>query len=208
MIPKLAIIGLALLPPALVAAGQLVADVPAGFFTRDPTTTLGGHPLTGALSTLGVLGWWSAATAAALTWRVAVHRGAGAATPAFFASAALLTAAMAFDDVYLGHDFLLPRELGIPEPWVLIALALGALAFLVAFRGHVRRYGSAWFWAAGGCFALSLGVDQVQELWGSPWRIVFEDGAKWMGIVFWAAFVLRAAWTELALSGGSPDPAW
>jgi len=34
-------------------------------------------------------------------------------------------------------------------------------------------------------------VDAFQERWSSPWRILFEDGFKLLGIVSWSSYLIR-----------------
>jgi hypothetical protein len=61
-IPALAIVyGLTLGVLALAVLASVRTGVPIAFFVRDPSVTLGGDPLTGALSNLGALVWCVAA---------------------------------------------------------------------------------------------------------------------------------------------------
>ena len=58
--PLLAVIfGPAVLLFASTALVTLRTGIDPSFFVRDPSSTLGGHPLTGMQSHLGVLAWWA-----------------------------------------------------------------------------------------------------------------------------------------------------
>lgn len=204
----LGFLAIAALPLGLIAVAFAVADVPLGFFLRDPTTSLGGHPLTGAVSSAGVLLWWTAVTACGLA-AVLNHRDGGPArTVAFFTTGGVLAGLLALDDLFLVHDYVGPRHLGIPEPLVLALLGGVGLIFLVAFSGEIRQSRAPWFMGAVILFGLSLGVDCFQARFTSSWRIFVEDGLKWLGIFAWTTFfVLRSldATTGLVGSGEAVD---
>ena len=64
---------------AVVAAGVillatlivgLTQDIPFGWFSREPTETLGGHPLTGFQSSLGVLAMCASGAVILFAWGV------------------------------------------------------------------------------------------------------------------------------------------
>jgi hypothetical protein len=171
--------------PLLAAVGT---GVPVGVFLRDPVATLGGHPLTGLQSHVGVLIWWGAASICLFS--VAVLRRPGERRlRAFAASYGVLSAVLALDDLFLLHEDLAPRYLGIHELAVVAAYGVAAVALTVAFRDVILRSEYRLLAAAVGFFAVSILTDQViAKYWQSGWRIVVEDGLKLVGVVSWTAY--------------------
>ncbi len=107
--------------PALILLGlTIVANVykgtPFRFFTADPTATLGGHPLTGMQSNLGVLAW--SATGAICLFAHTFLRARQASS--FFLWSGVITIALALDDFFHLHEFFAPRYLRIKEDIVYI----------------------------------------------------------------------------------------
>src|SRR6266545_2176521 len=91
------------------------------------------HPLTGILSSLGILLWCAAASicfSAAMTLRKVKPRD----TFLFLLSSALLSTYLLFDDLFQFHEALAPRYLGLNEKVVYAALGIAVSAYLVAFR--------------------------------------------------------------------------
>ena len=82
-------------------------------------------------------------------------------------------------------------NLGIPQAVFLALIGLAAISYFVLQRIFLLRSG-AWVLAISLlCFAISLGIDQIVHSIDSRW-IVIEDGPKFIGIVAWFLFHLRA----------------
>lgn len=191
-------VALALLGLAFAASALL--DLPIAFFVRDPAATLDGHPLTGALSNLGILVW---CTAAVICFFASALLGAPGRTLArFFFWSGVLTAILLLDDFFLFHDDLAKRAFGVPQRLVEVGYVAGVGAYLLIFRRVILE--SKWprLLLALSFFAASMFVDQVQHLWPSPWRIGFEDGAKFLGIVAWMAYFVDGAFRAVAADHG------
>lgn len=102
----------------------------------DVVSTAAVHPWTGALSTLGLLGWGGCVAMFALTG--VTLRGRGDPRAGFFLAAAALLAYLTIDDAYLLHEFAFDDELGIPQP---VVYALLAAAILWLARRYARVVG-------------------------------------------------------------------
>lgn len=147
------------------------------------------HIYDGAVSTLGIMLW--AATAAVALFSAflcfATDRGRAA---AFGLHGFLLSGFLALDDAYLLHDVAAPN-LGVPQLVFLLVIGSAAVSYFAVQRDFLRRSGT-WVLAislAG--FAISLGVDQIAHSI-QPFWIVVEDGPKFIGIVAWFLYHLRA----------------
>lgn len=167
-----------------------------GMYTSDPTATLGGHPLVGALSSVGALGWCAAATLCLFTWLVRRRRTAGRVSAGFLLSSGLLMAALMVDDLFLVHEWIAPRVLGMPENLVLSVYALAMLTWLVAFRWTIVATEYLLLVLAAGFAALSLAVDLTWDS-SADLRYFLEDGSKLLGIVGWLGYLGRVCYREL-----------
>jgi hypothetical protein len=160
---------------------------------RDPVAQFGLPVYAGFISYFGVL--LLCATAAMTAFVAAVIREA----TSLFAFIAAFSALLALDDLYLLHELVGPRYLGIPQK---AFLALYAVLGLVALRllvGHVGIRRSAGLVVALGCLGMSALVDLAVP--GSAGfgagrvtlrQVVLEDLFKLAGWAAWFAF-----WTSL-----------
>lgn len=187
--------------PALIlaaAVGGVLVVALAGVFaravgvsnetlTREPQVVLEGPAYVGALSNLGVLAFAVGAAVAGLAATLVVGR-----RRTMFASAAVLTAAMLADDLFLLHDVVYPR-LGIPEVVVQVGY-LAAIAAIVALaRAELGPVAVVGIGLTLACWAISVGMDTVLNNHPLNLDQLVEDGAKFVGILVWSA-----VWTGVA----------
>ncbi len=187
--------------PALIfLALTIVANVYKGisfrFFSADPTATLGGHPLTGMQSNLGIFVWSAAGAICLLTQ--AVLRGRPASS--FFLWSGVITILLSLDDLFHLHEFFAPRYLGIKEKIVYIAYGIGITCYLIKFRNFFFDSKLHLLFLAFGFFSLSVLIDLLQTRWPSHWRIFFEDGFKLLGIVGWSGYLIRTSFEAIKAS--------
>ena len=189
---------LLILAPVAITAVVVVTNQlewPTPF--RDVAAVANVHPLTGAMSTLGLLLW--AATAAVWLCAALLARACHAPFAKSYAAAAAITAYLALDDSYQLHERLVPELLAMHERVVLIAIAAVALGFGIAARALLLRTPLAYL----ACLALlpmSMALDNsgigAALLFGTM-RAALEDIGKWIGIVGW---LMTALWHYRALA--------
>lgn len=172
------------------------ADVSMGTLTRDP---LSGKPAyLGLLSQVGILAW--AAGAAVSLAAASALRG----TPRgrFLLGAGALSVVLCIDDAFLLHDEVLPL-IGVPEGFIYVAYIGLIVVFLVTFRRHILQTQYAVLMLALAFLALSM----VCDAWGLPWLdpYLLEDGAKFVGITLWTAYLCTDAESALRLAM-RPEP--
>ena len=182
--------GVALLAASVAAAR--VTGRPLRAFLIDPAAELGSPAYTGVVSNVTVLVWWSAAVVACLSGLVLRRLDHPSAAPLLLLAA--LSAAAGADDLFLGHEELIP-SLGVPQKVVLIIFAAAAASALWAIRDFLREGEWGMLVVAAPCFAFSLGVDALGE--GSGIAYLLEDGAKLLGVIAWATFSVRSGWSAL-----------
>jgi len=190
--PALAIVyGLTLGALALVALLSVYSGVPVAFSLRDPTATLGAHPLTGVLSNVGVLVWCAAAGICFFTRAILPRAPGNDEMRSFLRWSGLLTTVLLLDDLFLFHESLAPDYLGLRQRLVFLSYGIATAWYLARFRRIVLGREVLVLLAALVFFTGSVFVDALQERWPSPWRILFEDGFKLLGIVSWSAYLIR-----------------
>lgn len=193
--------GPAVLLLALTAAASAAMRLPLALFVRDPAATLGGNPLTGVQSHLGVLVWWAAAAVCffgAAVLRRTRHDRPGT---AFLVWSACITAVLTLDDLFQVHEDLAVRYFRLDDKIVVLAYGVAVMTYLVRYRRMILR--SDYFLLAAGLalFAASNVVDVLlQDRWTSDARIFVEDGLKLLGIAGWSSYLIRTTFQLLSAS--------
>ena len=186
---------LIILPLTAVFVGLhfIIGNHALGELTKDPLRDLGVPYYTGAVSMIGVSMWLGAIFIMLLGWslfRRSVHRREQA---WFLAGFAVLTALLAFDDLFLLHEAVLP-ELGVPEELTMgFYAAFAAVLFLRFFR-LILRHEPLILLASLGMLALSIFIDLLAVHIPFVTRLrlyAVEDGAKVIGILLWLLYVFR-----------------
>lgn len=202
----------------------LQRSVPVSVLLNDTTYESGVPFYTGLLSNLGILIWMTAAAVSGFTYALLRYYPDHPARP-FLLASTLLTVYLTLDDFFLLHDEVFLDYVGISEPIVFGAYILMVAAYVFAFRRTIRRSEYTLLILAGGFFAISLTVDNVQELLPGLYtavrettdnpmvvvegvqqpvegavgnlRHVLEDGTKLFGIVAWCLYFVRYCTTQV-----------
>lgn len=192
----------ALVPLVLIVLFHLLADIEIAHMAQDITTIGGLHPLSGFLSSMGILLWW----ASACIWFSAawLHRQADRGQAAHFAVASgAFSAYLAADDLFLVHERLAPTYLLLPEKAIHLALGLALGWYLVRFRDSLLRPDAMTLIVGFVLLTLSVGIDVLSPQLDSAlngWAYLIEDGSKWLGITCWFGFCLARCRSEGATS--------
>jgi hypothetical protein len=183
---------------AAVAVAAVFFDVAIPSATRDIADEAGVGPFTGALSSIGILVW--CATAAVTLFSGAITSKLGEKRQSSFLFCfGLLTLILLLDDLFMFHEELVPRYLGVPDALTYAALAGLTAASLIGFRDVIWRSEYLLFVLALGFFSFSVAVDVSDGLHiGSDWMYLVEDGAKFLGIVSWAGYFVRHAYQQVS----------
>lgn len=142
-------------------------------------------PYAGFLSQAGVLVW---AFGAAVCWWSFLTLTVDRARRTFLLSGAVVTSVMMVDDVYMLHDWVLPA-VGIPENLVLAALALLGVWFVWANRRLLLQTSWPMLVAAVLGLGTMLVVDLLEHSTSIPGHIVYEEGAKFFGLLAWCTYL-------------------
>ena len=188
---------------AFFAAIKIQDRVDVGLLTRDPQVTTESPWYLGAASSIGIVGWSIAA--AVLGFAAALLYGAGDRSRPMGAvlSAAVLTSVLLVDDLLLLHDDIFLRVIPDDRP-ILFSYALVAGAWVLYFASCLPRAAFLPLGVAVAGLALSAGVDVVWISEGD-WRLIVEDGSKFLGIWAWAVFALVLSASVLSVGPRPPD---
>ncbi len=175
-----------------VALLHAITGQPIYKYTRDPAALAGLSPSTGFLSNFGIVLWMATAAICLLTSAVLPSRRARG----FFLCTAALSAALGMDDLLQLHEVYYPR-LGIPEQVIYGVYVLSVGAWLAAYRSIIRGTRFVSLGVALAAFAFGMAADQLHDS-QAPWHHLYEDGAKWIGIVGWSAYFGHTCYTWLS----------
>lgn len=186
----LATAGVAAVPLLCIVLARVLLQVQMPDMTRDVAAIANIHPLSGALSSLGILVWWTSATICLFT--AFVQRGHAEAVDAGeLVYTGLLSVYLGLDDLFQFHERLAPTYLNLSEKGVYGLLAVAVAIYLWRYRRIFREPSGVLLLLALGLLSGSVVVDVVLEPWLwrlKDWSYFVEDGLKWLGICSWAAF--------------------
>lgn len=172
--------------------------VPSTLLTRDVSAIAGLHPLTGMLSSMGILLW--CVSGAVCAFSTILLRPAKFSSPEsisifqYLMCSAILSSYLMFDDLFLFHENLASEYFGINEKVIFIFLGGYVFLYLISFRKIILKTNIFYLFLALSFLAISVLIDSVFEPYLSRfghWEYFIEDGFKWLGIVFWCSYFVE-----------------
>ncbi len=162
--------------------------VSIGKLTRDPATALKGSAYIGFLSQIGIFFWAGASVVCLFTTYILANSSGNLQLEQFFFESGLLSLLLGFDDVFLLHE-IFSAYTGIPEK-IIFAGYLGLLLlWLFQFYSIIFRTEYLLFGIALVFFGVSIFIDITKP--NIQYMVLFEDGAKLVGILSWLAYFFR-----------------
>jgi hypothetical protein len=206
ILPVRVILGIATL--TMAAVGGAVALFHATgrdwwVLLRDPAAAFEFAPSAGLFSHLGVL---AMAIGGAIAVFAALLLPGGGRQRLVLVLAGALSLWLAVDDLFLLHEKLLPRLIGLPEKVTLGLYVLLALGLMRLIGAQVFSRGYLGFWVAVGFLVVMLATDIAFEVATSASFLV-EEVAKLCGFVLWSAFWIAHARAQLRLVMAQPTSA-
>ncbi|UCG73768.1 MAG: hypothetical protein JSV45_05190 [Chromatiales bacterium] len=190
---------LPLLALTAVVIGSARMGTPVGDLLSDPAAILDAAPWTGLISNFGALLWCATASISLFTWSVLQRRPESRQFSKFVLSAALITTVLLLDDLFLFHEWIFPRYLGVTERTTFSAYLVLIAVWLVLARRTILSTEYLILLLAFGFFGLSLFVDTYDEIDRliTSWRQIYEDGFKLLGIAAWFGYFSRCCFVEM-----------
>ena len=162
-------------------------DVPLSYILGDPLSSFDVNPLVGIISNIGVLLWCVTASILVFSFFLLIGKVENK-KAAFLLYAAFFTAFLLFDDLFMFHERIL-LSIGIDEK---VMYGIYFLLFGILLLGFYKLLLSAKFKFALIVAFISFGSSVLIDLLieGEKFRMLFEDGFKFLGIVCWAIFFI------------------
>ena len=185
---------------ASVAIAAVIADrhgIDFGYLSRDPNYLAGAPFYAGAFSNLGVLLWWAGGVVALFAAMLLYAAGIRGPALGVLGAAGVLSSCFALDDLYMFHEIVIPRYVGIGQQTVFALYGLAALGWAVAFRASLLRMHPGFLLFAAALLGASAAIDVLRDA-GSPLDVAVEDGLKLAGAAAWCGWLWRVAYLELA----------
>jgi hypothetical protein len=169
---------------ACLAGVALTSDV--GEYLLDPTWIGGAAWYAGVISQLGAIAWTTAGVAALFGGWISRIAGRLDASRFLFAGAAA-TAVLLADDLFGFHATLLP-QLGIPKVVAELVIVSPAAAWVIRYRRDIRRTRYQVLAASVLANFVSGMIDATVGPGRYDFGVLFEDGAKFLGVLAWATY--------------------
>lgn len=177
------------LVPAILASNKY--GISYADFMRDPVFLLKGELYIGWFSQLGCMLWFVAVGFCFLSAKLIPKDHPIPMLKSFLIYSCCLTAALGADDIFLLHDEILPY-FGVKENLIMLVYLLGVtflllIYFKVILKTQYIVLGLAFFF-----LGLSMSLDRLpgQKIFApGQWQsVLYEDGAKFIGIVLWMVY--------------------
>ncbi len=194
LLPTLLVMYIPILILLVLAGAQ--NKVPISYLTQDPTVVAKVPAYIGFFSNIGVLFWCATTAICLFTYAVLRENSNTSQSTLFFLFAGLINLILLFDDLFLGHEYLFPRFLRMPEEVVFAGYALVILLFLIKFWKFILKTEFLALFLAFGFFGLSIFVDILPEHL-LPNHHIFEDGSKLLGGIGWFIYFVRTSFIRI-----------
>jgi len=162
-------------------------NIPFEILSRDPLAVADLDPYTGILSNFGAIFWSLSFGICFFTFFTLLQKLIKLEKELIMFSG-LLSLLLLTDDLFMLHEAVIPYFLGINEIFIFILYtAFFAFYFFYFRRDHLKSNFTmlilAFFF-----FGISIVIDFFQDSILSNQRHFYEDGSKFMGIVFWTNY--------------------
>src|SRR5262245_35086518 len=179
-------------------AAQAFLAIPLRVLMGDPAGVTGNPFYLGLVSNVGVLLWTSTASIFLFTASLQ-RRPEEKEWQRFLLWSGLFVAWLGLDDLFMLHDGVFRDVLSIPQPLVMGTYVALAFLYLARFAPQILRTAYPVLLAAFGLLAISMVLDQIHDRFhvGLPARLLWEDGAKILGIGAWLSYAIHTSATTL-----------
>lgn len=162
--------------------------------TKDITTAAGVPFYYGFLSQIGILFWAGTVTVCLLSFSLCSNAVGHRTLRKFFLASALLTAMLGLDDLFLAHEVILQKHIGIPE--AVTFSTYGALVVLYFLKFYPIILKTAYIPLISSLFFFSLSI--LLDIGFIPvssdsYQYLLEDGTKIIGILSWLVYYFEAS---------------
>jgi hypothetical protein len=202
-------VALGILGAAVIA--RACFDIPWREVMADPAAVTGRPFYLGFVSNVGALLW--AAGASIFLFSYHVHRTSGhdAEWGRFLLCSGLFVGLLGVDDMFMLHDYAIPRYTPISQTLVVASYAGLAALYTIRFAPLIAQTAYPVFVAAMAMLAFSAGLDQIQDRFSIAMfgKGFWEDAAKLLGIATWLSYAVQTSAAVLRRERApAPEPVW
>jgi hypothetical protein len=165
--------------------------------SRDIISVASLHPFTGIFSNTGIIVWGIAFSALAWGAVFSIYFIQSKRIGTMFVAFGLITGLMYLDDFLLIHEMVVKYYLKLPEETMMVLYALLVVLFSFLWYKELMGKGLLLLAISFGFLGLSAGFDFVEKFITINAIHIVEDGAKFCGIMLWAAFGIRLTFTTM-----------
>lgn len=178
----------------ILLAVSLISDVPVRIFTRDPLQIVDAPFYTGILSNIGIL-FWSAACSVCLFTYFGYRAYPNS---SFLLFSGILTLALLLDDFFLFHEVVYRNYLHIPQKVIFTVYLISVIYMLFKFKTTIYESEFVFLFSSLFFFFLSGIFDVIPQNYFT-FHHLFEDGFKFIGIIFWSVYYIRTSFSYLKI---------
>ena len=147
----------------------------------------------GFLSQIGIVFWAGSVTVCLFGFRLCSNATGHRSSKRFLLSSALLTALLGIDDLFLFHEVILPKYLGIPETITFGVYGMLAALYFLRFYTVILKTNYIPLAVSLCFFLISILIDIDVLPLSVSYKNLCEDGAKLVGIVSWLVYYFKAS---------------
>lgn len=169
----------------------VITNSPMYIFARDIFALTNSPPIIGFISNMGAFVWCSALSVILFTI-FSMSSTDSISKKRFLYFSALITGYLFIDDFFMVHDFWFKR-IGLDSIHAYTGIGVLFIVYISLFFRPIIESNYSLF-IASFCFlfiSLALDIGENFGFWKDndwKWYYLFEDGSKWIGICFWAAY--------------------
>ncbi|HKR05895.1 MAG TPA: hypothetical protein VJY62_14765 [Bacteroidia bacterium] len=189
---------------SIVILAGLQYNIQLNHFTKDPVQIMNAPFYTGLFSNVGILLWCGSVVICFFVRPFIPKNEENKPARIFLFFSGLVTMLLMTDDLFLLHEEVFPKYLGIPEKGVFVIYSNILLLYALLFRETIFKTD---FIILGLAFLLIGGSTFVKRIpMPIPEDTFLEDAVKLFGIICWFTYFLRLGFRELQRTVGEKKP--
>jgi len=181
---------------------SLQFSIPVSVYMKDPVSVAKLPFYTGLISNAGVLFWFATFLICSFTFLINRNTNGGNKNASFFIYFGGLALLLMLDDLLLLHEQVFPDYLNTSEKIIYLTYMIIFAGGLLIYHKIILSTNFLLLFLGTGFLGLSIVVDMFQERIEDKigqYRIFFEDGFKFIGIVGWFGYFFNCA--SIRISG-------
>ncbi|MEO5569661.1 MAG: hypothetical protein ABIT08_11630 [Bacteroidia bacterium] len=185
----------ALVVLSIVVMIGLQYNVQLNHFTKDPVQIMGAPFYLGLFSNIGILLWCGTVVVCFYSRLFIPKTEVNKPVRIFLFFSGLITTLLMLDDLFLFHEELFPKYIGIPEKGVFVIYSNIILLYALLFRESIFKseyiiLGMAFLFIGGSTFVKRIPMPIPEDTF-------LEDAVKLLGVICWFTYFSRLSFREL-----------